>query len=259
MPFELDNKSATLKTVTPRKEPHGDSKVTAVTFGLKFTAPNTLLDHLSPTLRTTLYQPVAIEGQEPLDGIEQPTPLLRTKGIEVLKLNGTLEGWTVKVGHGIDEAGTMTFGGCKLDGFAVAPMEGGTVELHVRVGTSDIDAKEIGLLCDKLQDEVTVTITAPVPMEPAINGTTEAFQKDHPGADGQADLLDGGDDRDDAATRAFLGIHASETGGPPDSDTDAGGADSEGGDTDAGPDDGAEFAAGVEAAIKGRRRARVGA
>jgi hypothetical protein len=231
MAFQLDHQAATLKSVTIRKEAHGDSKVTAVSFGLKFTAPNTLLDHLSPTLRTTLYKPAAIDGQEPLEGVDEPTPLLRQPGIEMLSLKGELNGWTVMIDHGIDEADPMTFGGCKIDGFKVAPLEGGTVELHARVGTSDIDPAEIGILGDKLQEEVVVTITAPKPMERPIDGSTEAFQKDHPGADTQPDLLDGGDDRDDAATRAFLGIHADEA-GPPDSDTDSGGTDGEGSDPD---------------------------
>ena len=94
MAFELAQQSATLKTVTPRKESHGDSKVTAVSFGLKFTAPNTLLDHLSPTLRKALYMPVTAVQPE-LEGVDPdpdpPTPLLRTKGIVELDLAGTLE------------------------------------------------------------------------------------------------------------------------------------------------------------------------
>lgn len=257
MAFELDHQAATLKSVTIRKETHGDSKVTAVSFGLRFTAPNTLLDHLSPTLRTTLYKPAAIDGQEPLEGVDQPTPLLRQPGIEMLSLKGELNGWTVMIDHGIDEADPMTFGGCKIDGFKVAPMEGGTVELHARVGTSDIDPAEIGILGDKLQEEVVVSITAPKPMERPIDGTTEAFQKDHPEG-GANDSTGSLFDQADAATEAFLGIHGSpdDAGGPPDSDTDSGASDSEGGTTDQAGDAEA-FEAGVERAIKGRGRGKL--
>jgi len=235
MPFELSHQAATLKTVTPRKELHGDSRVTAVSLGLKFTAPNTLLDHLSPTLRPTLYKPAAIEGQEPLEGIDQPTPLLRQSGIEMLSLKGTLEGWTLEVDHGIAEP--MKFGGCKIDSFKVAPMEGGTVELHIRVGTNDIDAEELGLLCSKLAEEVVVSITAPLPMERPIDGTVEAFEHDHPEA---GDL--------------FAAAHQDDAGGPPDSDTDSG-ADSEGGQTDVGADaEFVRFEEGVKTAVKRRGR-----
>lgn len=236
MPFELDHQAATLKSVTPRKETHGDSKVTAVSFGLKFTAPNTLLDHLSPTLRTTLYMPVTRDAeQEPLPDIDPPTPLLRTKGITEIDLGGTLEGWTISVEHGIGEA--MTFGGCKLDAFKVTPMEGGTVELHLRVGTNDIDAGEIGLLCDKLQEEVVVSITAPIPMEQPIDGSRDGGGPGFADDGAQSSLLDHDAERSaDDATAAFLSIHGgdggSDDGGPPDSDTDSGASDGDGSDTD---------------------------
>ena len=68
-----------------------------------------------------------------------------------------------------------------------------------------------------------VQLLAPEVKPAAIDGSTEAFQRDHPGAaDGQGDLLDGGQE----AGEAFAGAH----GGPGDDD----GADSEGGTTDAG-------------------------
>jgi hypothetical protein len=219
MAFELTHQSATLKTVTPRKEAHGDSKVTAVSFGLKFTAPNTLLDHLSPSLRTTLYKPAAIEGQEPLEGVDEPTPLLRTRGIETVKLVGTLEGWTVQVDHGIDEDDPMTFGGCKLDAFSVAPMEGGTVELHLRVGTSDIDAAEIGLLCDKLQEEIVVSITAPKPMEPAIDGSPDGGGPGFSEPDDAGDLfaaMHGQDDADGEGSDLDVELDGDDEGAPQD-------------------------------------------
>lgn len=171
MGFELDKQPATLKSVTPRKETHGDQKVTAVSLGLKFTAPNTILDHLSPSLRTTFYKPV--DDQPGLDGIDVPTPILRQPGILMVALKGQLDGWTLSVEHGIDEDDPIVCGGCKIDNFRVVPMQGGTVELHVRIGTSDIDGDEIGLLCSNLAEEIVVSITAPKPMEEPIDGSKE--------------------------------------------------------------------------------------
>jgi hypothetical protein len=60
----------------------------------------------------------------------------------------------------------------------VVPHEGGSIDLSFSVGSNDIDATEAGLLCSHLSQEIVVTLTAPVAKEPAIDGTTEAFQRD---------------------------------------------------------------------------------
>jgi hypothetical protein len=172
MQFELPTPTpAMLTSVTPRTEIHGDDKVFAISLGLKLTGPNTLLDKLSPTMRTTLYQ--AVEGQEQLPGVEPATPLLRTRGIEQVNCAGKLEGWTLYVDHGIDEGDPIALGDAKLDKFRVCPKEGGSIELLFRVGTSDIDSEEAGLLCSKLGTEITITLRAPELKvdKPVIDGT----------------------------------------------------------------------------------------
>lgn len=42
---------ATLRTLTPRTEKHGEDDVSAVSLGLTIRGPNTLLDYLSKGLR----------------------------------------------------------------------------------------------------------------------------------------------------------------------------------------------------------------
>lgn len=120
MPFELTTPTAAiLSTVTPRTEVHGDDRVFAISLGIKLVGANTLLDKLSPTLRDTLYK--AVEVQDVLPGVEESTPLLRTRGIEQVTLAGSLEGWTLTVDHGIDEDAPITLGGCRVDKFRVVP------------------------------------------------------------------------------------------------------------------------------------------
>lgn len=181
MPFELTEPTdATLCSVTPRTETHGDDRVFAISLGIKIVGPNTMLDRLSPSLRETLY--MAVEGQDQLPGVERTTPLLRTKGIEQVTLAGTMEGATLHVDHGIDSSDPITLGGCKVDKFRVSPKEGGTVELMFRVGSNDIDATEAGLLCSHLSQQISITLSAPKPLADAIDGTTAAFEADHPDA-----------------------------------------------------------------------------
>ena len=175
--FELTATPAKLTSVTPRTEKHGDADVFAISLGIKLTGANTLLDKLSPTLRHALYK--AVEGQDQLPGVEPSTPLLRTRGMEEIKLAGTFEGWTVAIDHGIDESDPIKLGGSKVDKLRVVPHEGGSVDLMFRVGSSDIDATEAGLLCSHLAQDIEITLVAPVPVadKPVIDGTVG-----HPGA-----------------------------------------------------------------------------
>lgn len=70
--FQIDTPTpATLKSLTPRTETHGDQEVSAMSFGLKITGPNTMLDALQPGRRDALYR--AVEGQDQLPGVEPPT------------------------------------------------------------------------------------------------------------------------------------------------------------------------------------------
>lgn len=254
MTFEiLTPTDATLTSVTPRTEKHGDEDVFAISLGLKVTAPNTLLDTLAPGLRDSLYK--AVEGQEQLPGVEPATPLLRCKVIDTLALAACFEGWTIAIDHGIDESDPITLGGAKVDKFRVVPSEGGSVSIAFRVGSNDIDAAEAGLLCSHLGQGISFTLKAP---EARKEGTTEATgaeidgTRGHPGADaGQGSLLD-----DQALTPVGALAASLEAGGSvevtmPDgaratitrrSDPDD---DSEGGTTDAGAAEQAELEAGM--------------
>lgn len=254
MTFELLTPTdAKLASFNIRNEKHGDEDVLAFSMGLKITAANTFLDVLAPGLRESLF--MAVEGQEQLPGVEPATPLLRCKGIGRIELAASFEGWTLAIPHGIDEETAIVIGGAKVDKWRVVPFEGGSVEVSCRIGSNDVDETELGKLGGKLGQVISFTLTAPKFIAPpdVIDGTIEAFKRDHPGAaDAQGDLLT--EDEADDATRAFLGIHSDDAGGPPDSDTDSG-ADSEGGQADV-EAEAAQFEAGAKAAVK-RGRGRV--
>lgn len=204
MPFELKTATtAKLATFTARVEKHGEDDVSALSLGLRITGPNTLLDLLSPTLRHALY--TEVPGQEPLPGVEPSTPLLRTKDIDSLALTYAFEGWTLSVDHGIDERAPIVMGSTKVDKFKVKALEGGSIELSMRAGSSDVSTDEAGLLFGKMGHEVSITLIAPIPDTAAgvIDGTVEAFERDHP-------LFDGQEDGAPDATDAFVEQHAPE-------------------------------------------------
>jgi hypothetical protein len=181
MSFELHSLAATLTSVTNRTESHGDEKVPAITLGLKITTANTILDKLSKTLRPTLYKAAEEEGQPALEGVEQATPLLRQTGIDILKLKGELNGWTMLIDYGIEESEPIELGQCKVDHFAVTPHEGGTVDLFLRIGTSAIEPEDAGILWSKNGQEITFSLTAPTmkieEQQPLTDGGAPLFEK----------------------------------------------------------------------------------
>lgn len=204
MTFEiLTPTDATLTSVTPRVEKHGDEEVFAITLGLRVTAANTMLDDLAPGLRDALYK--SVEDQELLPGVEPTTPVLRCKVVETVALKSCFEGWTIAIDHGIDESDPITIGGAKVDKFRITPSEGGSVGIAFRVGSNDIDATEAGLLCSHLGHEISFTLRAPEikKADAVIDGTVG-----HPGAAaaGQGDLLDADQVREDA----LVGAHGVE-------------------------------------------------
>lgn len=173
--FELkDYTSAVMRTLTCRVEKHGDDSIPAVTMSFQITTANTILDLLDPSLRHTLYK--AVEGQDTLPGVEPSTPLLRSKGVSSLDLTAAFEGWTIHIPYGVDEKAPIVCGGAKVDGFSVSPMEGGTVDLCFKVGTSDIDAHQVGYLWENQKCELQIKLLAPVKSDEVIDGTTG-----HPG------------------------------------------------------------------------------
>jgi hypothetical protein len=217
--FEITTPTAaTLTSVTPRTEKHGDDDVFAVSLGLQIIGPNTLLDLLDPTLRATLY--TAPEGQEQLPGIDPSTPLLRTRAIDHLKLSASFDGWTLAIDHGIDEADPIKLSGAKVDKFVVEPMQGGSVEIRFRVGSSDIDAAEAGQICAHLGQEISITLRAPEKAPDAIDGSVEAFKKDHPDArePDATDLFAAGGESGDETDET--GVNADESAGAEDTDAE---------------------------------------
>ena len=202
-----------LATFTKREETHGDEKVAAVSIGCELTGANTLLDAIDPQIRHALYKPV--DDQEQLPGVEPATPVLRCNSFEKHSLTAAHDGWTLCVDDGIDETTPMTFGGCKVDKLSFEAKQGGSIALRFRIGTSDLDAERLGKLGMLHGHAMWITLTAPKPKADAIDGTTEAFERDHPPA---------GKD----ATDLFSQTSEEGSAGPEDE------PDNEGGDPDAG-------------------------
>lgn len=179
---------ARVASVSNRIEKHGDEDVPAVSLAFEVEAANTLLDVIDPQLRHALYKPV--DGQDQLPGVELSTPVLRCNSFDKHALTTAHEGWTLAVDDNIDENDPMVFGGCKVDKFVVDAKQGGSIVLKFRVGTSDVDADKLGQLAMHNGQAVWIKVTPPEKKADAIDGSNEAFNRDHPNAGAEPDATD---------------------------------------------------------------------
>jgi len=186
---------AHVASVTNRVEKHGDDDKPAVTLGLRITAANTLLDLIDPKIRLALYE--RVPGQDDLPGVEASTPVLRCNSFDRHKLATSHEGWTLAVDDGADETKPMVFGGCKVDKFSFEAKQGGSIELDLRVGTSDVDADKLGKLAMHNGGRIWITLTAPTPKPDAIDASSSAPDLPKTAADLFAESAAANDDADD--------------------------------------------------------------
>ncbi|MEY5100665.1 MAG: hypothetical protein RJA36_3384 [Pseudomonadota bacterium] len=222
---------AHLASVTNRVEKHGDDDKKAVTIGVEITTANTMLDAIDPKLREAMFKPKP-DAEPELPGVEISTPILRCNSIDRVVLPTKHEGWTLAIDDGIEgDADPMLFGSVKVDKLSVEPKQGGSIVLRMRLGTSDVDADKLGWLGMHNGEEIWIKLTPPPKPADVIDGSTEAFERDHPDAGGQADLLD------TEAGDAFAAEH-----GQPGPEDEGDGTDGAAG----GPDAGASETEGVD-------------
>lgn len=218
MLFSLPNDTeCVLTTFVGRTQKSGPDDVPAVTFRLKLSSvSNALLDLFSKTIRHTVYK--AVEGQEQLPGMEDTTPILQSKDLTDWAPDTCLEGWRVIVARGIGDDSALQMGSCKIDDFRFSFFDGGHMDVDFRISTADVDEAGAGMLWGRQKRKVFVMITAPEApsAKPAIDGSVEAFKKDHPefkdGANpNQGDLLADGAAGD--ATAEFERQHGGDQAG----------------------------------------------
>lgn len=188
----LESTEATLVTLTPRSEKHGDDEKPAVSLGLELTVGNEVLDSIDPDLAPRMFKHPT---SKPLPGVRDALTVLACNSIDRIILPTKHEGWTLQVDDRIDETQPMSFGSCKVDKFSVEPHQGGSVTLRFRVGTSDIDAARSGFLGMHVGQAVWITLIAPKPGE-------EKKPEDKPREPDATDLFVAGANGGDSAAPA---------------------------------------------------------
>ncbi|HYC00396.1 MAG TPA: hypothetical protein VEC57_14760 [Candidatus Limnocylindrales bacterium] len=191
---------AKLTKVTPRKEQHGPDLKQAVSLRLRLEGPGELLDMLAPGLRdASLRVPPRDDTQEMIEGVPQIPTMLRVQGVDQVRKLPELKltGYTLTIDHGIDESSALELYTCHIDKVTAEAKQGGGSVIEWSVGSNREITKElVGELCDLEGTEIEFSQVGPVPGE-VIDGTTEAFERDHPLFDQVGEDDDGPGDGDD--------------------------------------------------------------
>lgn len=164
MKFTLSDNLATLAHVNIRSEMIGEQQVPACDLKFRINLPNDALAAFDPALKDALYHydpsagDLADHGRA---GDPEYKPHLRFPNLStpIRWAVGVVDSCDVRVSLG---AGSVALLDCRVNNFALEPLDGGTVTIEFRVQCHP-DAHGIGVLGTWVQNDVQVTVT---PQEP---------------------------------------------------------------------------------------------
>jgi len=129
--FKLEKLQAKVAHVNLREEKHGEDPVLGADVKLVADVSNDFLGQLSGTLKSALYaSDVEATGQLSLVDASEHLPVLRFPQLGPLTWSGDFD--AVLTLHGAKKADDVVFEKARINKIALAPKEGGTVELTFR-------------------------------------------------------------------------------------------------------------------------------
>lgn len=161
--LEFDKQRAKLANVNVRSEVKGEDREPAADLKVHIRAPNDILAHFHPSLKSLLYYFDDARPADLADAAQRATegyaPHRRMPSLTgPLNWDDGMENATVAIG--VPGAKTvLELVGCKVNSIQITPLDGGTVDLVLRVQAHP-DEKQFGKLCQLVQTEVEFTLTA---------------------------------------------------------------------------------------------------
>lgn len=172
--FQLVTQRATLTSVNPRAEKHGDSNVPAVDLQIQFDSANDILHDLGPKLRESFFfkdsktvaSPAAQGELETVEPVSE-LPDLRNPQIEgAIKLSFSGVGYTIEIDFGIGGMSNLVLEDVAVNGVKMLPKQGGTVQMTMRIQSTEPEASTMGALCQMIGNNIIVTLTPPETTHP---------------------------------------------------------------------------------------------
>jgi hypothetical protein len=160
----------------------GNEKIPAMTLGLVFRAPASVLDGLHEELRPTLYKHAENHAsrhkKEKADGDllpDNPDDMTerRFKNVPALSYNDKLPGYSLAMNSGLTDSIVITQKNVTLSKFSITPLDGGTVEIQLNVAMHP-DKNNAGEFCHMVQQTMQLNLRPPeVPEQADIEDTQE--------------------------------------------------------------------------------------
>lgn len=159
--FSLDKHDATITNINFRKENHGDQKVAAADLSLNLKASALLLDTIDKKLRKAFFEKPGKGEQQalPIDG--NNLTALSIPYLKEQKLAQKYEGYEVELGSLLEHIEGLFFADVKVSLDKAVFIEGGSVEMFLKVSTLVEAEDDAPLLAAWRRGDVKVTLTPP--------------------------------------------------------------------------------------------------
>lgn len=155
--FETNHQHATITSLNPRTEKHGDKLVPAIDIGIKITCDNAALDMLDPELKPAHYK----KGEPKQGELIEDLRALKFKLFGYpFKWGYEGTGYETYLDYGMNGDQQLHFTGNTIDGFKIDCQEGGSVILNLRI-IAHPTPEEVGKLYELNGKEVDLTLMAP--------------------------------------------------------------------------------------------------
>lgn len=168
--FKLDTVNAKLTSVNPRSELHGEDTQMACDLKFSMTVSNTTLDMFDKDLRAALFTKARKEdmdlAEQGSDHPEDFTPLYRFPDLGKLSWSYEGAGYRLVIHQGFSGEEDLVLIQTKIDKFRFTCKQGGSIDIDFRV-VAHPNAKDMGKLCELIQNEVDITLEPPTPEQQA--------------------------------------------------------------------------------------------
>jgi hypothetical protein len=157
MQFAIENDEVRLAHLNVRMERHGEEEVTAIDLKLQWQTGTDALLLFHPDLRRSLYfapdtKQRAVEGVDPVMSRLFPN-------LAALKWKDEAAPMKLTIHHGLGGKSDLVLNDCSVDKFSIEALEGGTVDITLRVQAVCEDEKILGKLALLLHRDMPVTLT----------------------------------------------------------------------------------------------------
>ncbi len=170
--FQLDKHDARIKNLNLRMEKHGDQDVAAADFTINLKASALLLDTIDKKLRKVFFEKPAKGEQQalPIDGNNLTAlaiPYLREQ-----KLDQKFDGYEVEFASLLEQIEPLFFADVKVTLLKAVFIEGGSVDLSLKVSMLIEEEDDAPLLSVWRRGEIKVTLTPPEQQSSTGQGDT---------------------------------------------------------------------------------------